>query len=32
MQVIGGAGHLTNLEKPNEFNRLTEEFIAEIEQ
>jgi 3-oxoadipate enol-lactonase len=32
MQVIGGAGHLTNLERPNEFNRLTEEFIAEIEQ
>jgi 3-oxoadipate enol-lactonase len=32
MQVIGGAGHLINLEKPNEFNRLIEEFIAEIEQ
>lgn len=26
-QVIAGAGHLTNLEKPGEFNRIVEEFI-----
>jgi 3-oxoadipate enol-lactonase len=27
MQVITGAGHLTNLEKPREFNRIIDEFI-----
>jgi 3-oxoadipate enol-lactonase len=27
MQVIAGAGHLTNLEKPDAFNSLVEEFI-----
>lgn len=27
MQVIKGAGHLTNLEKPDEFNRLVEDFL-----
>jgi 3-oxoadipate enol-lactonase len=27
MQVIADAGHLTNLEKPDAFNRLVEEFI-----
>lgn len=28
MQVIAGAGHLSNLEKPVEFNRIVEEFIS----
>jgi 3-oxoadipate enol-lactonase len=28
MQVIAGAGHLGNLEKSEEFNRLVEEFIS----
>lgn len=32
MQVIRDAGHLGNLEKPDEFNRMVEEFIAEAEQ
>ena len=31
MQVIAGAGHLTNLEKPDEFNRFAGAFIAEVE-
>ena len=31
MQVITGAGHLTNLEKPDEFNCIVEAFIAEVE-
>lgn len=30
MQVIGGAGHLGNLEKPDEFNRVVEEFIQPL--
>ena len=30
MQVIAGAGHLSNLEKPVEFNRIVEEFISGI--
>jgi 3-oxoadipate enol-lactonase len=32
MQVIAGAGHLTNLEKPDEFNRLVGDFLDEIER
>jgi 3-oxoadipate enol-lactonase len=28
MQVIVGAGHLANLEKPDAFNSAVEEFIA----
>jgi len=28
MQVIAGAGHLINLEKPGEFNRIVEDFIS----
>jgi len=28
MQVIAGAGHLSNFEKPVEFNRIVEEFIS----
>jgi 3-oxoadipate enol-lactonase len=31
MQVIAGAGHLSNLEKPAEFNRLVEEFIRGVD-
>jgi 3-oxoadipate enol-lactonase len=31
MQVIAGAGHLGNLEKPDTFNALIDAFIAEIE-
>lgn len=31
MQVIAGAGHLTNLEKPGEFNRIVEDFIEGLE-
>ena len=31
MQVIAGAGHLTNLEKPREFNRAVEGFIRRVE-
>ena len=28
--VIEGAGHISNLEKPDEFNRLAQEFIAHV--
>jgi 3-oxoadipate enol-lactonase len=31
MQVITGAGHLTNLEKPEEFNRIVAQFLDEVE-
>ena len=30
MQVIRGAGHLGNLEKPDEFNRVVEEFLRPL--
>jgi 3-oxoadipate enol-lactonase len=30
MQVMNGVGHLGNIEKPAEFNRMVEEFIAQI--
>ncbi len=30
MQVIQGAGHLSNLEKPDEFSRTVEEFIEAL--
>jgi 3-oxoadipate enol-lactonase len=30
MQVIQGAGHLTNLEKPDAFNRIVEEFVRDL--
>jgi pimeloyl-ACP methyl ester carboxylesterase len=29
--VIADAGHLTNLEKPREFNRAVDEFLGGIE-
>jgi 3-oxoadipate enol-lactonase len=31
LEVIEGAGHIANLEKPDEFNRVVEEFIREVE-
>ena len=31
MQVIAGAGHLTNLEKPREFNHIVQAFIEGLE-
>jgi 3-oxoadipate enol-lactonase len=31
LQIIASAGHLTNLEKPDEFNRLVDAFLDEIE-
>jgi 3-oxoadipate enol-lactonase len=31
MEFISGAGHLGNLERPGEFNRLVQEFIEEAE-
>ncbi len=30
LEMIADAGHLTNLERPSEFNRLVEEFISNI--
>lgn len=32
MQVIAGAGHISNLEKPEAFNRAVDEFIGEFER
>jgi 3-oxoadipate enol-lactonase len=31
MEVIRGAGHISNLEKPSEFNRLVDEFIRDLD-
>jgi 3-oxoadipate enol-lactonase len=31
MEVIAGAGHLTNLEKPEAFNRAVDQFIGGVE-
>lgn len=31
MQVIAGAGHLANIEKPEQFNRLVETFVEGVE-
>jgi pimeloyl-ACP methyl ester carboxylesterase len=28
--MIARAGHLTNLEQPEEFNRLVDEFLADV--
>ena len=30
-EAIEGAGHLTNLERPHEFNRLVEEFVRNLD-
>ena len=30
MQVIAGAGHLSNLEKPGVFNRAVDDFLADL--
>jgi len=30
LAMIAGAGHLTNLERPGEFNRLVGDFIAPL--
>jgi pimeloyl-ACP methyl ester carboxylesterase len=30
MQLIRGAGHLTNLEKSDEFNAIVEEFVRDL--
>jgi 3-oxoadipate enol-lactonase len=30
MEVIEGAGHLGNIERPGEFNRLLDEFIRPL--
>lgn len=32
MHVIAGAGHLANIEKPDEFNALVEEFLGRAEE
>jgi 3-oxoadipate enol-lactonase len=32
LEIIAGAGHLTNLEKPAEFNALVDEFLSEVER
>ena len=32
MKTIKDAGHLSNLEKPEEFNKYLEEFLASIKQ
>jgi len=31
LTLIEGAGHIANLEKPHEFNRLVDEFLREVE-
>jgi len=31
MQVIGNAGHLSNLEQPGAFNRIVEDFLTAVE-
>ena len=30
LQMLAGAGHLSNIERPADFNRLVEEFLAEF--
>ena len=32
LKMIAGAGHLTNLEKPAEFNRLVDDFLLSVER
>jgi 3-oxoadipate enol-lactonase len=31
MQVIEEAGHLSNLERPDDFNRVVEAFLSEVD-
>jgi 3-oxoadipate enol-lactonase len=31
LHILAGAGHLANIERPNDFNRLVEEFLAPLE-
>ena len=31
LNVIRGAGHLSNLERPDDFNRVVEAFIREVD-
>ncbi len=31
MQVIAGAGHLSNLEKPAKFNAIVEDFLSTLD-
>ena len=31
LQTLAGAGHLANIERPSDFNRLVEEFVAPLE-
>jgi 3-oxoadipate enol-lactonase len=30
LHILAGAGHLANLERPADFNRLVEEFVAPL--
>ena len=30
LHVLAGAGHLANIERPADFNRLVEEFVAKL--
>jgi pimeloyl-ACP methyl ester carboxylesterase len=32
LTIIDGAGHLSNLERPVEFNRAVDRFLARVEQ
>ena len=32
LEVIAGAGHIANIDKPTGFNRLVEEFITEVDR
>lgn len=32
LEIIAGAGHLSNLEKPDDFNRVVEAFLSQAEQ
>ena len=32
LQVIAGASHLANLDRPDEFNRAIDDFLSEVEQ
>ena len=32
LEVIAGASHLANLDKPDEFNRAIDDFLSEVER